>query len=122
MDTPPAALDRFGTGPRQSAPSPPPMSAFPGSEDVDPTRVFAGPGYTSPPPPGNAMARVAVWLCVAGFLLPVLLPVSTVLAGVGLARSSRVGGVGREAALAALVISLLAMLLGGGFYLLVRGA
>lgn len=124
MGAPTAGTDRFepGSSVRAAASHPRGVSAFPGTEDVAVARVFAGPGYTSPSPLSNPMATVALWMAIGGFLLPILFPVSTVLAGVSLLRASRSGDTGRHAALAALVLSLLAILLLGILYLLVSSS
>lgn len=98
------------------------VPVFPGSEDVDPAQVFAGPGYTSPKPPSTALAQVALWLCVGGIFLPFLLPVATLLSVIALVRSSGQKGAVRHTALSALVVSLVAIILMTGSYLLITSA
>lgn len=48
-----------------SAPAP---FVFPGTEEVDPAYVFAGPGYRSPTPPASFAARLALVLAILGVI------------------------------------------------------
>lgn len=41
---------------------------FPGTEEVDPAYVFAGPGYRSPTPPYSLASRISLALAVLGVL------------------------------------------------------
>lgn len=95
----------------------PGAAIFPGTEQVDPARVFATPGYTSPPPPTNAMAQVALWLSVPLLFAGPFLLVSAILGAVSLARSSGMHGAGRRAAAGALAISVVGLVLWGLLWL-----
>lgn len=124
MSIPTTQSDRFAAGSTDharpiSAPAP---TAFPGTEDVDPARVFATPGYTGPQPPSTAMAQTALWLAVPGLVLPIFLPLAVILAGVALLRARRTRHAGHHTALAALIVSLVGILLWGALYVLIASS
>lgn len=50
-----------------SATGPAPF-VFPGTEEVDPAYVFAGPGYRSPTPPYSLWARLSLVCALFGFI------------------------------------------------------
>lgn len=112
-----AAPDRFGRAPRPR-PVPPQEPPFPGTESVDPERVFRGPGYTAPTPPSNGTASTALWFTLAGVFLPPLLLVSLILGAIGLIRAPRLAGVGGRAAGGALAVSLVLLGLWGLVWIL----
>ncbi|QWW19730.1 hypothetical protein I6B53_00900 [Schaalia sp. 19OD2882] len=93
---------------------------FPGTEDIDPSRVFAGPGYWSPPAPRNPLATTTLWLTVLFIFLPPLLVLSAGMGGVALFQSVSRGGVGRRQSLAAIIISAVCLLLWILIYLVLR--
>ncbi|WP_131333632.1 hypothetical protein [Schaalia vaccimaxillae] len=79
---------------------------FPGSDRVNPAEVFAGPGYTSPRGVDNGLASAALWLTVAGMIVPFLLPISAVMGVIAYLRARNLHGrVGQREALGATAIS-----------------
>ncbi len=77
--------------------------AFPGTEEVDPAEVFAGPGYTSPRPRTSTWARVAIIAAVLG-VIPGISLVAVVTGHVALGETSRGRIAGRGMALAGLAL------------------
>lgn len=76
---------------------------FPGTEEVDPARVFAGPGYTSPRPPFSTWARVAVVAAVLG-VFPGISLLAVVAGHLALRETTRTRASGRGMALAGLAL------------------
>lgn len=76
---------------------------FPGTEEVDPAVVFAGPGYTSPRPPASTWARVAVVAAVLG-VVPGISLIAVVTGHIALRETTRTRVSGRGMALAGLAL------------------
>lgn len=93
---------------------------FPGTERVRPEEVFSGPGYTSPRPPRNSVAQLALYLAPPSTFIPFLIPIVLILGVVGVVKSGENQRVGRRAALGALAIATLALILWVVLYLLIR--
>ncbi|MCI1662026.1 MAG: hypothetical protein LKI27_03890 [Actinomyces sp.] len=114
-----------GMGPRAvgaAAGTPPSLAPlpFPGTDQVDPARVFRASGYTSPAPSRNGVAQVALWLSVAFLVpLPPLLAVSAALGGIAWIRAGGRGGAGLRAARGAVAISASGIALWGLLVLLI---
>jgi hypothetical protein len=76
---------------------------FPGTEEVNPVEVFAGPGYTSPRPRSSVWARIAIVAAVFGFV-PGLSVFAVVAGHVALRETSTERVSGRGTALAGLAL------------------
>jgi len=85
------------------APGQPPAFRFPGTEEVNPAEVFAGPGYTSPAPPSSTWARIAVIAAVLG-VVPGISLLAVVAGHLALREIGRSHMSGRGAALAGLAL------------------
>lgn len=113
------AGDRFGYAPVAPSASPNAERAFfPGTEYVDVGAIFSGGRYNSPDPITNPIAKVALWLAVAGvFLIPI--PISVVLAIIGLVRAQDLPDrIGTHEAVAALIFDGILVAVGGIIYAL----
>lgn len=81
---------------------------FPGTESIDRSRVFSGPGYLAPLPRRSGWAVPALWFSIIGVVAFPLLPVGLVLGILGL-RDTRDGTVaGRSASRAAVILAIMA--------------
>ena len=108
------AGDRFGYAPVAPSASPNAERA----EYVNVGAIFSGGRYNSPDPITNPIAKVALWLAVAGvFLIPI--PISVVLAIIGLVRAQDLPDrIGTHEAVAALIFDGILVAVGGIIYAL----
>lgn len=75
----------------------------------DPVLVFSGPGYNSPPPPTNPLAKGSLLASILSAFFFFLAPVALVLAIVALVVARSRQGVGARDARGALLLSVLFM-------------
>ncbi|WP_159624117.1 DUF4190 domain-containing protein [Actinomyces sp. zg296] len=81
----------------------PPRPPFPGTESLDPARIFSGPGYQAPPVRTDGVATAAL-LCAILSFIPLLGLVAAGLGAWALRRLGRSYGTGRTLARLAIVV------------------